>query len=194
MSARREMRAGAGGETRAAEPGPAALTLAETKDWLRITTDAEDATIAALVRAASEMCEAFIGQYLIERACRSIVPADGKWQRLGAVPVRAIEAAEAIARDGSATPIGADHYAREIAADGDGWVRHGNMGAGGGAVRMRVDYRAGLASDANGVPEALRQGLLRLVAHLYGSRDGAGEGAPPAAVIALWRPWRRMRL
>jgi uncharacterized phiE125 gp8 family phage protein len=181
---------GAGGETRALEPGLPALTLDEAKEWLRITTASEDATIAALVRAASDMCEAFIGQYLIERACRSTVPADGRWQRLGAVPVRTIGAAERIARDGGATAIGEKDYARDIAADGDGWVRY----AGGGAISMRVDYRAGLASDADSVPEALRQGLLRLVAHLYASRDGRGETTPPAAVIALWRPWRRMRL
>ncbi len=176
-------------ETHALEPGPPALTLDEARDWLRITTPNDDAAIAALVRAASDMCEAFIGQYLVERACRSVVAADGRWQRLGAAPVRSITAAEAIARDGTASALTDEAYERDIAADGEGWVRHG----GGASVRLSVDYRAGLAVEASGLPEALRQGLLRLVAHLYGTRDG-GESAPPAAVIALWRPWRRMRL
>jgi hypothetical protein len=35
--------------------------------------------------------------------------------------------------------------------------------------------------------------VLRLVAHLFTSRDGPG-GDPPAAVTALWRPYRRLRL
>jgi hypothetical protein len=40
----------------------------------------------------------------------------------------------------------------------------------------------------------LRQGVVRLAAHLYAERDGPELGGPPAAVTALWRPWRRMRL
>jgi uncharacterized phiE125 gp8 family phage protein len=58
---------------------------------------------------------------------------------------------------------------------------------------VRVTGTAGIATDENGVPEPIRQGVLRLVAHLFSSRDGAG-GDPPAAVTALWRPYRRMRL
>ena len=50
-----------------------------------------------------------------------------------------------------------------------------------------------MADDENGVPEPIRQGVLRLVAHLFTVRDGDG-GEPPAAVTALWRPYRRMRL
>ena len=35
-------------------------------------------------------------------------------------------------------------------------------------------------------------GVVLLTAHLFDHRGG--ESAPPAAVTALWRPWRRMRL
>ena len=52
----------------------------------------------------------------------------------------------------------------------------------------------GLAADWNGIPEPLRQGIIRLVAHLYTHRDFADAGPPPTAVAALWRPWRRLRL
>ena len=53
---------------------------------------------------------------------------------------------------------------------------------------MRVGGTAGIALEQNGVPEPIRQGVLRLVAHLFAARDG-GDGAPPAAVTALWRPY-----
>jgi hypothetical protein len=56
-----------------------------------------------------------------------------------------------------------------------------------------VSGTAGIADDENSVPEPIRQGVLRLVAHLFMSRDGEG-GQPPAAVTALWRPYRRLRL
>jgi len=43
------------------------------------------------------------------------------------------------------------------------------------------------------LPEPLRQGIVRLAAHLYTVR-GEAEAPPPACVAALWRPWRRLRL
>lgn len=80
-------------------------------------------------------------------------------------------------------------YAIDVDASGVGWVRLTGPAAG----RMRVSGSAGMAADQNGVPEPIRQGVLRLVAHLFAARDGGGD-APPAAVTALWRPYRRMRL
>ena len=62
------------------------------------------------------------------------------------------------------------------------------------AKRVRISYSAGMAVDPNGLPEAPRQGIVRLAAHLYMNREGGGEARPPAAVTALWRPWRRLRL
>lgn len=67
--------------------------------------------------------------------------------------------------------------------------------AGAGGARLQVEYRAGIATDWMGVPEPLRQGVLRLTAYLYAQRGEAGapgQGDPPAAVAALWRPYRRM--
>ena len=57
-----------------------------------------------------------------------------------------------------------------------------------------VRFRAGIGTDWNGVPEPLRAGIVRLVSHLFSHRDAADAGPPPAAVAALWRPWRRMQL
>ena len=51
-----------------------------------------------------------------------------------------------------------------------------------------------LATDWNGIPAPLRQGIIRLVAHLFTHRDAADAGPPPTAVAALWRPWRVMRM
>ena len=61
------------------------------------------------------------------------------------------------------------------------------------AKRVRVGGSAGMAENENAVPEPIRQGVLRLVAHLFTARDGEG-GDPPAAVTALWRPYRRLRM
>lgn len=56
---------------------------------------------------------------------------------------------------------------------------------------LEVHLTAGLADDWASLPDALRQGIVRLTAHLFAERD---MGEPPAIVAALWRPYRRMRL
>jgi hypothetical protein len=58
---------------------------------------------------------------------------------------------------------------------------------------LQVRYRAGLADAVDGLPEPLRQGIVRLAADHFLAR-GTESAAPPAVVSALWRPFRRMRL
>lgn len=174
------------------KPPPALVAgLAEAKAYLRIDGAEEDALLAGLIRSATGLCEAFTGQALIARPVTETVPATGDWRRLERTPVRAIGGVSLYPPDGAATALPADAFAVDIDSGGDGWVRV--PGARHGA-RVRVDYEAGMAADWNGVPEALRQGVVRLVAHLHAHRDTADDAGPPAAVAALWRPYRRMRL
>ena len=167
-----------------------AVTMAEAQAFVRIETGEEEAIVAGLVRSASALCEAFIGQVVIAREVSETVSASSAWQRLSAGPVRAIGAVAAIGEDGSATVLAMADYAVDIDSDGGGWVRLTGAAARG---RLRVTASVGLASDRNEVPEPLRQGIVRLVGHLFAQRDGSG-GEPPAAVTALWRPYRRIRL
>lgn len=174
-----------------AEAAQLPISLAELKAFLRVTVSDEDALLAGLARAAADMCEAFTGRALLDRAVEEVLAAASRWTRLGAAPVRAIEGVAALGDDGGATALAAGAYAIDVDAAGDGWVR---VLAAGGAKRVRVSYRAGLAGDPNGLPEALRHGIVRLAAHLYAHREQADRADPPAAVTALWRPWRRLRL
>lgn len=167
----------------------AAVSMAEAQAYARVETGEEEALLAGLVRSASALCEAFTGQVLVMRDFVEVIAATSEWQRLTLNPMRSIDLVEAVAADGSAVALAANDYAVDIDARGDGWVRI--VGAVEG--RIRVSGQAGMASDANGVPEPLRQGILRLVAHLFATRDSGG-GEPPAAVTAMWRPYRRMRL
>ncbi|HEX8640089.1 MAG TPA: head-tail connector protein [Allosphingosinicella sp.] len=167
------------------------VPLAEVKAYLRIATSDEDALLAGLVRSAAETCETFLGRLLIERQVEEVLPASRTWSRLGAAPVRAIEGVAALAADGSASALPESAYAIDIDAAAEGWVR---LLAPIEAKRVRVTYVAGLAADPNGLGEAIRHGLIRLAGHLYLTRDSEAGGAPPAAVTALWRPSRRLRL
>lgn len=167
-----------------------AVSLSEAQGFVRVETGEEEAILAGLIRTASALCEAFLHQVVIARAFTEDVPLSGSWQQLQLTPVRSISQIELIGEDGTATALPADAYAVDIDSSGDGWVRVISSNAG---RRVRVTGVAGMATDPNMVPEPIRQGVLRLVAYLFASRDGLG-GEPPAAVTALWRPYRRMRL
>lgn len=51
-----------------------------------------------------------------------------------------------------------------------------------------------LADDWGEVAPPLREGIIRFAAHLYADRAATALREPPAAVAALWRPWRELRL
>lgn len=167
------------------------VALSELKAFLRISVGDEDALLAGFVRAAAELCEAFTGRALIDRAVEEMVVASTARTRLTAGPVRAIESVAAVDQAGEATVLDADAFTTDVDAAGDGWVR---LGAATEAKRLRVTYRAGMAADWNGIPEMLRHGIVRLAAQYYLRRGEGRDAEMPAAVTALWRPWRRLRL
>lgn len=166
------------------------VTMAEAQAFLRIDTGEEEALLAGLIRTASGLCEAFVNQVVIARDFEVDVPASGCWERLPVTPVRSITEVAAIDGSGVATSMPPSAYSVDIDSSSDGWVR---LLQANGATRVLVSGTAGIAAGENGVPEPIRQGVLRLVAHLFTMRDGEG-GEPPAAVTALWRPFRRLRL
>ncbi len=166
-------------------PPALVASLAECKAFLRLERDDEDALIAGFIRTATALCEAFTGQWLLLRDGEQRLGGGRDWQRLIVRPVVAITGVA-----DAAGPLPAGSWECDIAADGSGWVRL----LAGAADRPSVAFRAGLGADWNAIPEPLRQGVIRLVAHLFSQRDAADAGPPPAAVAALWRPWRRIGL
>ena len=172
-----------------ADPGAAALD--ELKDWLGVRTPGEDALLARLLKSALEACEAFTGTMPLVQDCAEVLPVRAEWQRLSTRPVSAITQVFGLPAEGTAFPLAGDAFEVDIDANGAGLVRVIRPGAAG---RIEVQYIAGLATGWGSLPEGLRHGTVRLAAHLYRSRDSASDSALPAAVTALWRPWRRMQL
>lgn len=174
---------------------PAALpaaALTELKDWLGITVSTDDAQLAGLLRAAIDLCEGFTGIMPLEQACEAVLPVVTGWQDLPARPVQAITLVQGIPAEGARFTLPPADYALDLTAAGAGRVRVLNPGAAG---RIAVRFTAGLAASWSAMPEALRHGAVRLAAHQYRQREGeGGDAVPPAAVAALWRPWRRLRL
>lgn len=167
----------------------APLALAETKALLHITREADDAVLTGHLRSAATLCEQFIGQSVLVRPHRETLPVARDWQRLAAQPVVAITGVQGVTTDGSPIGLASAAYAIDITASGEGRIRVLRPGS---ASRIDVQYSAGIAAHWGDLPEPLRQGIIRLAAHVHLARDG--DAGPPASVSALWRPWRVVRL
>jgi uncharacterized phiE125 gp8 family phage protein len=170
---------------------PDSAMLDGARAYLRIDEQCDDPSLAAILLAAVAHAEAFTGQILIRRTVRQILPSASIWQRLSATPVSVVGSVTGIPADGASFPLDATHYSTRIDASGDAYISVRQPGAAG---RVEVEYQAGLAESWSELPESLRLAILRLTGHLHLHRDDASDAGPPAAVAALLRPWRRMRL
>lgn len=179
-----------GAVTRAAVPVDG-NSLDEAKTYLRIDGEAEDSALSALIGAAIEQCEAFIGRVTLRRAMTETLIPGGAWQWLSPVPVRAITSASSLAIDGATVFLNPTDYEADLNADGRGRVRFLKTVA---QSRVVVAFEAGITSNWAGLSDSLRHGIVRLVAHYHAHRERADELGPPAAVAAMWRGERRVRL
>ncbi|MEO8723153.1 MAG: phage head-tail connector protein [Sphingobium sp.] len=162
--------------------------VAEVKTWLRIELGADDAELTSLTQSAFAYAEDFCGQVLIARTGTETLPMCAEWRRMSATPVRSLSVVNGLPAEGASFAIAAGSYAFEIDASGDGWIQVMQPGAAG---RISALIIAGLADDWPSLPDGLRQGIVRLAAHMFAER---ASDRPPAIVTALWWPWRRMRL
>lgn len=172
-----------------AVPGETPVNLNEARSWLRMGATTDDAVVAQLIRAATNICEAFIGQWLIRRTAEESVPLSDGAATLRVRPVVAVTGVTLL-KPGGEEILPVERYRPAIARDG---TTHIAIVDPGGAERARIACRAGIADDANGIPEAIRQGIVRMIQHLHDARDETGA-APPAAIAALWQPWRRLTI
>ena len=62
------------------------------------------------------------------------------------------------------------------------------------AWQVCLQFTGITATGWSDLDEALRHGIVRFAAHQYRERDRGQAGAIPAAVAALWRPWRQVQL
>ena len=169
---------------------PAALT--ELKAWLGIALGRDDAELGALLQASLEVCEGFIGLLPLVSGCEDVLAAHVWWQSLSTRPVQAITAVAALALDGTRRALAVTDYMIDLDADGGGRVR---LSAPIDVTRIVVSYSAGMAANWEQLPDGIRQGVIRLAAFQHREREADRPApVPPAAVAALWRPWRRVRL
>lgn len=174
------------------QPALAPGALEDLKNWLAITGTREDGGLVALLGAAVDLCEAFTRQMPLECQCEELLAATRDWQTLRTMPVQSVTSVQAVSASGARQTLAASDYAIDLAADGSARFRLLSPAIEG---RIAVRFTAGIAPDWNTLPPALRHGIVRLAAHNFRQREAdGGKLVPPAAVAALWNPWRRLRL
>ena len=161
------------------------------KSYLRIDGDAEDAALGEIMLAAIAQAEHFCGQMILRRSVRETVTATRQWQTLTTGPIMTLTSATGIPAEGAGFAFAPDAWEAKISSYGEGYVRIIRPGIAG---RVEITCTAGIAPGWGELHEGLRLGILRLAAHLYSHRDAADGAGLPAAVTALLRPWRKVRL
>ena len=171
-------------------PDFSGAALAALKQWLAITTTGEDALLTRLLASAHETCERFTGLMPLACAVEEVLDPSTGWLPLAVRPVRGAASVAWLDAEGAATVLEAAQWSHRIAADGSASIKLESPPEGG---RIVVSFTAGIAESWATIPPALGDGIIRLAAHAYRSRDSVAS-EPPAAIAALWRAWRRLRL
>lgn len=167
------------------------IMLDEVRAYLRVEPDVDDSSLASSLLAALGYAEQFTRQILLRRTATETVTSGGGWQILKALPVQSVVSVTAIPAEGASYLMSAEAWEAKIGSTGEAYfrvVRAGNAG------RVQVSCVAGLVAEWGVLPEALRVGVLRLSGYFYAHRDGTDDEGPPAAALALLRPWRRVRI
>lgn len=165
--------------------------LDDLKGWLGISRPKEDALLISLLGASVAMCEAFTGQAPIEQIFEESIPGTAGAHRLSTRPVRVPLSVERIGQDNAQFPLAESEYDFAVSVDRTATVTLANDIETSAVI---VTFEAGIADDWSEVPDALKQGMIRLAAFHYRDREMDSDAAPPASVAALWRPWRQVRL
>ncbi len=178
-------------------PETETVTLDDAKAHLRITHDADDDVIAALIRTARQICEEYTGLALITRDCWLYLD---QWPKhtlsLPKPPLAHVAAINVYDASGDAAVFPAASYAVDtvgrpgrIEMTGTPpWPAQALSGIG-------IEFSAGFGDSAEDVPSSLCEGIKRLVAHLYMNRGDTGETAiRNSGAGSLFAAHRRLRL
>jgi|AntRauTorckE6833_2_1112554.scaffolds.fasta_scaffold07363_3 uncharacterized phiE125 gp8 family phage protein len=179
------------------EPAVEPIALPELKTFLRISHDSEDAVLGNYIRAARMFCENYTGKSFITRSYKlafDVLPRS-KSIDIQRTPLVSINSVKIFAADGSETVYAPTQYDVDTAA----YRLHFNtpLSALGGLRSynaLEISFDAGYGTNAENVPEAIRQGILIKTAELYEHRGDERFSGGLDLVASLLRPYKRMRI
>ena len=205
-----------------AAPTAVPLALPEVKLALKLEDDqtADDAVLAGLIRVAAEQCERFTGRALMTQTWQVFLDAwpgdesEALWEgfregpetllngkagvlELPKPPLRSVTHVKTYDDGDSAKTWAASNYFVDSASE------PGRIVARTGAATptitraangLEVQFVAGYGDNPHEVPEALRQGMIELVRHLYDDCDDADQAMRKSRAALLWQSHRVQRV
>lgn len=172
---------------RTVAPATEPLTLADTKLFLRVDGNSEDALITDMIVAARMEAEQFLRRALITQTWKLAFDEYMDEQvQLPVTPVIAITSIHAFDRTGASQLIDSDVYylsaTKDVLTTDTVIFSH----------RVEVLFSAGYGA-ASDVPAPIKQGMLHHIAGMYDAR-GIDSMAMPEITQRLYMPFREVRL
>jgi len=160
------------------------VTLEEVKLHLRVDGTEEDSLISALITAARQKAEEYTKRAFITQSWELALDSASGKVYLPRPPVQAINEVildgEIVSTENYAL-VGQDVFYAKIPLNAVN------------PAGLVIRYTSGYGNTATDVPQAIRQAIMMLVAHLYEHRGDEAEEIP-AMIKILLQPFRVMLL
>lgn len=157
------------------QPTTYPLTLAETKEFLRVDHNVEDSVVLSLIAAEVARVEAETGRALMSQTVEQYFDCwpNSRVLELDITPASSITSVKYLDASGSETTFNSTNYTADLLSikprvvlnTSSSWPSHGSF-----PNAIRVRYVAGYA-DAASVPEALKLGMKHRIAFYYEKRE-----------------------
>ncbi|MDR2417106.1 MAG: head-tail connector protein [Holosporales bacterium] len=187
------------------------VSLEETKAYLRLEGNAEDALILRLIAASTESLEAITGQSFLQKTYQYTAPLElfGSEQEGGshifATSVVRIPLPRPPIQRVLSVVLKAGLQEQEIPAERHSVIAHHGpaqltvclppLSPCKAPYALVVSFLAGFGETARSVPEALCLATLMLAADAYEKRDGfSAKAGLPQGVLALIQPYRLLNM
>lgn len=167
-------------------PAEEPLTLAETKAYLHIEHNTEDAIISQCILATRQMAENLLKSSLVTQSWKIAFDKSAPVEIfLPMAPVQSITSVVLIDESGASSTVAAANY--YIDSSRSKLISEISLTA----DRVEISYIAGFGA-ATAVPASIKQGMLQHIASMYENRGDGGD--IPLATLALYRPWMMLRV
>ena len=173
------------------------LSLTEVKEFLRVDSSDEDATLNIMISAAREMCETYTRQILMTTTIDEVGDAFPsvnynsitEYISLSRSPIQSITSVSYLDDAGATQTVSSSDYTSDLISQPSrldpvtSWPT-ASVEVNAVTIRYVVGY-----TSASDVPAPIRQGIMLAIASMYENRMDGVKRFPTASEY-LWNPFR----
>jgi len=161
-------------------PAGLPLTLAATKLHMKVDTTADDTLITAMIEAATEYAERYMGLWIINRTAATYRDDFRDSLEIRRAPMGSVSSVQYLV-GGVLTAVSTDVYqvlqsntfARLALKAGQTWP----TGIDDQEQAVKITFTAGMAADDTTVPEDIREALLAHISCMYANRGDCPDAS-----------------